>query len=47
MFFCAKSFHQDLNAWKVQCEHNKEMFLGSPLQKNPPKWFVLKQENNV
>lgn len=43
MFFYTKSFNQNLNAWKVQCD--KEMFLGSPLYNNPPKW--LTQENNV
>ena len=42
MFFCAKKFNQNLDSWNVDpiiyCNDN-EVFLGSPLQNNPPKWY--------
>ncbi len=41
MFFCAKKFNQNLDSWNVNDPliYDNEMFLGSPLQNNPPKWY--------
>ena len=41
MFFGADEFAQDLNQWQVSAECNTtDIFVGSPLEKNPPLWFV-------
>lgn len=42
MFRNAKRFNQCLDKWavdKVFCVVDAEMFEGSPLQNNPPKWY--------
>lgn len=41
MFRNAKYFNQNLDRWQVKscCAMDIEMFEGSPLQNNPPKWY--------
>lgn len=39
MFFCAKKFNQNLDSWNVNDPIAYRMFVGSPLQSNPPKWY--------
>ena len=42
MFLGAESFNQNLDKWKVKCSHwtgVKDMFKGTPLENNPPKWY--------
>lgn len=42
MFLGAESFNQNLDKWKVKCSHwtdVEDMFEGSPLENNPPKWY--------
>lgn len=44
MFFCAKKFNQNLDSWNANDSIYDEMFLGSPLQNNPPKWYKPKSD---
>ena len=40
MFIFAKTFNKSLNNWNVSnVENMSYMFFGSPLEKNPPKWY--------
>ena len=38
--FSDSVFNGDISGWDVsKVEHMKDMFLKSPLEKNPPKWY--------
>ena len=40
MFENAEEFNQDISGWNVSnVKNKKDMFKGSPLENNPPKWY--------
>ncbi len=49
MFLGAESFNQNLDKWKVKCSHwtdVEDMFKGTPLEENPPKWYKKIADKN-
>ena len=41
--FAYSEFNNDISKWNVSNVKNmSEMFYGSPLEKNPPKWYKKK-----
>ena len=44
--FCRSNFNGDISEWDVSKVKNMwYMFLGSPLEKNPPKWYKQYETN--
>lgn len=43
IFYEAAAFNQDISSWNIEkVEDMYDMFYGSPLANNPPKWYVEK-----